>query len=476
MPALLIAAGLAVLGFENGGFFPPMWSWLSFACACVLLAVALVRAPPRWSRLELATCTALAALAGWTLLSALWSASPSETVREAERALLYGAAVAVVFTLAEARQLRKLILAVVGAIVVVVSYALAQYLFSSHPRPEGFEGFLLFRPVGYANALGILATLGLLLVLGLVSADSTRPLRALGTSALVPLAAALVLTSSRGAVVALALGLAVMFAFARERLHLATVALLVAPAPLAAVALSVHARLSTGTPFFRAHDAEHLGLALVVLAVVAGVGGLLLRDSYSRRVTVAAAGTAAACLLAVAASAAVAGRTPDAGGPRSDYWHVAWQEWRSRPVVGTGGGTFASYWRRTGAAGGGGAQDAHNLYLETLAELGIVGLALLVAALVMPPLAARRARHEPLAPAMLGAYAAYLLHAAVDWDWEMPVVTIAALSCGAGLLVAARGEQPAPVPYRLRVVLGVLGGALLVVSCIELFANDAVTV
>ncbi len=473
MIALLLAAALAVLAFKNGGFFPPMWSWLSFASACVLLVVVVLRAPPRWSRLELATCAALATLAGWTLLSALWSVDPSQSVREAERALLYAAGVAVVFTLAEARHIRGLVVAVVGAIVFVVSYALVHYLFSSHARPEGFEGFLLFRPVGYANALGILAALALLLTLGLVSVEPTRLLRALGASALVPLAATLVLTSSRGATAALILGLTAMFAVAHERLHLATVALLVAPAPLAAAALSLHAHLSTGTPFFRSERAEHLGLALVVLTVVAGLGGLLFSSAYSRRATLAAAGIAATCVLAVAASAGLSGRAPDTGGLRSDYWHVAWKEWLSHPVAGTGGGTFGTYWARQGV--GSGAQDAHNLYLETLAELGIVGLALLVAALVPPLLGARAARHEPLMPALLAAYAAYLLHAAVDWDWEMPVVTLTALTCGAALLVAARARQPLPATNPLRIVFAGLAVALLVASSIELLANNAIT-
>jgi hypothetical protein len=264
VPALLLAAAVAILGFKNGGFFPPMWSWLSFACACVLLAVVVLRAPPRWSRLELGTCLALAALAAWTLLSAVWSVDASQSVREAERALLYAAAVAALLVLVDARHIRVLTLAVVGAIVFVVSYALVHYLFSAHPRPEGFEGFLLFRPVGYANALGILVVLALLLALGLVSTEPNRQLRCLETATLVPLAAALALTSSRGAAAALVLGLAVMVAVARERLHLLTVALLVAPAPLAAVGLSLHADLSAGTPFFRSHRAEQLGIELIV--------------------------------------------------------------------------------------------------------------------------------------------------------------------------------------------------------------------
>ena len=38
------------------------------------------------------------------------------------------------------------------------------------------------------------------------------------------------------------------------------------------------------------------------------------------------------------------------------------------------------------------------------------------------------------------AYLAFLVHAGIDWDWEMPAVTLAALGCAAALLVAQREE------------------------------------
>jgi O-Antigen ligase len=471
--ALVLAAAIAVLGFKSGGYFPPMWSWLTFAFAGVLLAGVALGTPRRWSPLEVTIVAALAALAGWTLLSATWSVDPSQSVREAERALVYLAAVAAILLLGDSRRIRELTVAVCGAISVVVSYALLDYLFSSHPGPEGFEGFLLFRPIGYANALGILATIAALLALGLVDADESRLVRCLGAAALVPLAATLVLTSSRGALVALALGFAVMLDVASQRLRLTTSSLIVTPAPLLAAALSAHADLLTGTPFFRSHRAEHLGIALIVLTVAAGFCGLLLRNAYSRRAAVTAVSVTAACSVALVAFAGASGRTPGYGGPRSDYWHVAQREWQSRPLTGTGAGTFGTYWRREGTAQG--AQDAHNLYLETLAELGVVGLALLVAVLIPPLVAFRSARREPLVPALLAAYAAYLLHAAVDWDWEMPVVTVAALACGAGLLLAARVGEPRPMTHLVRIGLAGLSAALLLVSCVELFTNDAIT-
>jgi Flp pilus assembly protein TadD len=46
-----------------------------------------------------------------------------------------------------------------------------------------------------------------------------------------------------------------------------------------------------------------------------------------------------------------------------------------------------------------------------------------------------------LIPLTAGAYVTFLAHAAVDWDWELPAVTIAALLCGVAIIVAARRRQ-----------------------------------
>ena len=85
-----------------------------------------------------------------------------------------------------------------------------------------------------------------------------------------------------------------------------------------------------------------------------------------------------------------------------------------------------------------GARDAHNLYLETLAELGPIGLLLLGVMLVTPLTTAIRANLSTAGSGALAAYAAYIVHAAIDWDWEIPTVTLAALTCGAALLVTSR--------------------------------------
>jgi hypothetical protein len=77
---------------------------------------------------------------------------------------------------------------------------------------------------------------------------------------------------------------------------------------------------------------------------------------------------------------------------------------------------------------------------ESLSELGVVGAALVVLLLAVPPLWGRRARAQPHVPATAGAFAAFAVHASVDWDWEMPAVALAGLFCAVALAVAADGR------------------------------------
>ena len=46
-------------------------------------------------------------------------------------------------------------------------------------------------------------------------------------------------------------------------------------------------------------------------------------------------------------------------------------------------------------------------------------------------------------PAAAAAYTAFLVHAGLDWDWELPVVVVAGLSCAAAAVSAAHaGPSP----------------------------------
>ena len=56
--------------------------------------------------------------------------------------------------------------------------------------------------------------------------------------------------------------------------------------------------------------------------------------------------------------------------------------------------------------------------------------------IVACPLAvAVRRRGDPLAAAPAAGFAVFAFHAGLDWDWELPVVTLAALGCAGALFV-----------------------------------------
>jgi O-antigen ligase len=341
-------------------------------------------------RLELLSLGLLAAFAAWTALSAVWSESPSSTRLEAERAFVYVTALPAFLLVTRRRAAGALAAGALGASVLVSSYALVHRLVEP-ARRDPFEGTLLFEPLGYANALGILAAMGALLAIGFALRARRPGTRLLAVGALAPLLPTLALTESRGAWLAAVCGLVVGAALSRRR-----------PPGTTATA---SARLAALT-------------AVVLILAIAGVAA-----------AVAAAGT---------------------GGDRPQYWRVALGDARASPALGSGAGTFADYWleHRTIDRN---VQDAHSLYLETLAELGPIGLVLLAGLLAVPLVGAFRSRATPHAPAAAAAFAAFAVHAGVDWDWEMPAVTIAALVCAASLLAAARPEQVSGASARLGV-------------------------
>jgi O-antigen ligase len=368
-PAAVAALGSIALGLADGGFFARAWGPSIIAFAAAVEIALLVSARVELSRLELAVLALLGAFAGWSALSASWSADSAASLREAERALLYLVAL-LAMLLATRRGLSSaLAYGVLVSATFVSLYGLVEYL-ASRPGVDPDQGTVLFEPLGYANAAGILAAMGAVISCGFaLRAASLRQavLRALPLTVLI---ATLALTDSRGSWAALAIASVVLVAL-RFRLRRARV--------------------------------------IVLLAVLA-IG----------------------CLILV--------RSSDASfyGERPSYWQVAWHEYRDDPVLGSGAGTYVLAWGATLPPTGRIALDAHNLYLESLAELGPIGLGLIASALCLPLLALRRGGVTAVAGA---AYLAFLVHAGIDWDWEMPAVTLAALACAATLLVAQRDER-----------------------------------
>lgn len=502
-PGLVAGLAVAALAADAGGFDAPSWGW-SAAVLLLVAAGALLVGARRLSALEWALPAALAGLCAWVWLSLAWSDDVAQTVLEGERMLLYLAGASVLLLLGRRSSVEGLVAGLAAAIVVVCAYALtwrmlapgrgAYQVISSDPEAS----FRLSRPLGYANALAIFAAIGILLALGL-AVRGRGLLRALAAASLVILAPTLYFTYGRGAWLGLAAGLCALLALEDDRIVVAMRALTYAVAPAVAVVLASRTHSLTADPASVAaarHDGRLLAAAVVCLAVgaafvPAGLDRLLPRVALrrtSRRGLAVAAGVIVLAVV-IAAVAAVGGPAAGAhrayhafnapaplvksnangrlfslsGSNRSDYWRVAWHEVEAHPWLGGGAGSFQRYWLRHRSANLP-VLDAHSLYLETLAELGPVGLALLLCVLGVPLLGLRTARRAPLATAAFGGYVAYLVHAGIDWDWEMPAVTLTALACGVALLLAARGEAAPELPRGARVAGAVAAATLAVLA------------
>ena len=188
---------------------------------------------------------------------------------------------------------------------------------------------------------------------------------------------------------------------------------------------------------------------LVVVGVGAALAGARLRDaagSRDRRIArVAFAGIAVAlAAIAVLVLAGVSNVGTEnvrvATGPRAerlrsveseryDYWVVAGQAFGDAPLNGLGSSGFGPEWLREGPADSLAVRDAHSLYVETAAELGLAGIACLAALLLGAVLAIRSAlaRDPLLAAGPAAALVAFAVHAGLDWDFEMPALTLPAL-------------------------------------------------
>ena len=135
---------------------------------------------------------------------------------------------------------------------------------------------------------------------------------------------------------------------------------------------------------------------------------------------------------------------------RYDYWRVAFEEFGDNPIRGAGSGAFRVDWLRERTVLDP-AKDAHSLYIETLGELGLVGAAILAALIVGLAVAARRAfRRVPVqAAGAIAALSVFAVHAGLDWDWEMPAVSLVALLCAGALIAWSEGPAVTSSERRL---------------------------
>lgn len=493
--------GLVVfLGLEGGGYDPLVHDQVGIAAWWALLATVAVGLLPR-RRLGPAALGGLAlltAFAVWVCLSLIWTESVERTFVDVARVLTYVALFALVLVSRDGRETQRLIGAVAAGIVLIATVALLSRL---HPdwfpiaqqtgRILGAEDRLSF-PLNYWNALAALTAIGVPLLLQLASEARYVLTRAAAAAALPAMMLVLYLTLSRGGIGAAAIATLVFLLIAADRLpKLVTLAITGAGGALLLVLAHEREELREGLTTSLAHEqGDELMLAVLVVcaavgllqAVVAAGGRRWQRPGWSRpsRQGATAGAVLGVVVLLVAALAVDApGRVSDAwaefkegGGPgegserltsaagesRYQFWVSTTDQNATAPLIGTGSGTFQFWWSREGDTAET-VRDAHSLYMQTLGELGIVGLLLLLSFFawvfvggLRAALLSDAAERSRLAAALAG-FSVFLMTAAVDWMWQIPVVPVAALLLACGLLVARDGaDKPRlAVPWRLGV-------------------------
>lgn len=487
--AVVSVGGLALAG---GGYFPVTWGVSGVALFCVSALALAARREIYLSRLELLLTGLLAAYAVWVFASLAWSGDSARTALEGDRTLVYLGAIVAALMLSRRHAAATLLTGTWLAITVACTYGLATRLFPvQFGSPDPIFGQRLSEPLGYGNALGLFAAIGTVLALGL-AARARRVLRCAAAASVVPLLLALYFTFSRGAWIALFAALVVVVAVDQRRLQLVTTGLVLAPWPVIGILLAsrskslTYADIANGSGAADGHGLAVITIVLMAAGALSLLGLAALENVYRPSPTTRRFYSGALAVLVTATVVTAIVRSGPAQLPdhayrsitssppqwqanlnlrllnlssngRTQLWHTAWHDFEAHPWLGSGAGTYAVYWfrdRRVPAP----AHEAHSLYLETIAELGVAGLLLLVATLAVPFVAMRGARGSPLAATALAAYSAYLLHAAIDWDWEVPAVTLAGLFCGLSVILDARPlVRMSPVPLRFR--LGAAGAA-----------------
>ncbi len=485
--ALLLAltAVCAYAVFAHGAVGLPEEPRLQIAVAFVGVGAAVgllltrtlaLRAPVRvWIGVGL-----LAGFAVWCGVTLLWSVTPDRTWGHVNRAVAYTLVVVLAITLASSlpRAIERFAHAWLLVALACALYALAGKII---PGVEllGMDfnhtaiASRLRAPLEYWNALGLIMVFAIPIALRMTTDTSRRHLtRLAGITALFVLFVCLGMTYSRGGVLAVIVALTVVTVLGGQRLRgLAVIGVtIVAAIPVLGLSFSRPALKGIRVPLDeRIPDGVLLGLVAagsILFLLIAAWGLLRLEERTAwtdERTQLVWRGLAAtAAILGLMLLGAIVSYDGGPGRWADDAWDkftetskdkvsdparltssnsgnrwVWWKEaagaWSDKPIQGWGAGSFPvthRLYRDVELP----VKQPHNMPLQFLAETGIVGTLLVGGAigfLLVCALARIRGtaagRERDLAVALLAGVAAWLVHGLVDWDWDIPGVTVPAL-------------------------------------------------
>lgn len=491
----LVGGLVLYLAFDGGGYSIVVHSQVSILVWWAVLAGAAWGVLPSGvlSRGALAALAVFAAFVGWTAIASRWSLSSERSLADVSLVAGYlGVLVLGVMVHRDRRAaLRHTVAALATAIWIVAALALASRLHPGlFPAATQTGTFLagtakrLAWPLNYWNALAALLAFGLPLLLALASSARTLVAQAAAAAGMPVVVLCGYLTFSRGGAATAAIAVVVFLLFAPERLPKLATALIAAAGSAALIAgAASRAALERGLVDAAA---RHQGSTLVVpiLLVCAGVAlaqvgiGLAARHGTTPRLlavsprrarVLLATAVAAAIVVAIAAGApskvshlwhdfkqtqapglneASLSRfgTVSSNG-RYQLWKVAVDATQGHVLKGSGPGTYQLLWLPRANPHVSYVQNAHSLYFETLAELGVVGLVLLVGFFLVvlgaAVTAVARLRYErrTLAAGAVSALIAFMVAAAYDWVWQVSVLPVSFLLLAAAVLAPSAARR-----------------------------------
>ena len=478
--AVLVGAVLTAAMFAGGasgvGGILPVGGAAVVLLACALAASAFGWFPiPRVGVPGAVLVWAMAFLVAWTGATVWWSIVADRSWDAFNKSLAFAAFLGLGIVLAAvgrgfgARLAASVLSIVVGA---TLAWALVAKAVPDLD-PEGDRVARLREPVGYWNALALLADIALVLGVWLGTAPGHRRIVRVAGGLLVYVATlALMLTLSRAGIV-VALGvLALWFVLSAERVQ-GGLLLLASAVPAIAIGSWAFTRPALtedgATRADRVADGQIFGvLVLVGAAVVAGVVFWATTRSLTdtTRGRVARGLVVMAVVWVLAAGAVVSIAAADAVTSERDcsevvndpsrlgsldpnnrlcWWEEAWDVYRQHSPEGAGAGTFEIARKRFRPDVRSVVQP-HSVPLQQLADGGVVALglfgALALAGFATCVAALRRLAggERAAALALVAAPAAYLVHSLVDFSWDFLAVTAPTMVALGALAGAGRSS------------------------------------
>jgi O-Antigen ligase len=483
---LLIAAAVlllvpTVLAFFSGGYFDEPRLIATLVTWGLVLVVALVSRTPLPSSLHGRIALAgLAVIAAWTGISLAWAPLSEPATANVVRVLLYlGALVAAIALLRDRLAARAVEPVLAFGTVVVIGYGLAGRLLpgivqlAQSAKADG----RLEQPITYWNAEGALAAIGFVLCVRLAGTDSRPvPLRAVAASACALLGLGVYLSFSRGAIAAAVVGLIVLLAAAPSWSQLRSAGIAVAAGVVVALACAGFPGVASLEGSIDQRETDGAIALAILVAVMLAAGFAQWWACRAERDGRAAAGQVphagrlpalAAVVVVIGLAGLVAGGLGERGeadelsrregaarltsveSRRYDYWRVGLESFARHPFGGVGAAGFRVEWVRDRPVAEP-ALEVHSLPLEMATELGIpgvLGLVMLVGGVGLAGVAALR-REPALAPGACAAATVWALHATIDWDWQIPAVTLPAIVLGGALIAAGEDGYRTLSPSR----------------------------